>query len=70
MFLAKRLMTLPQRVSQQKPRGPAAAEGAAELPAHIVRARELLVAGDELDATVIGANSGGVLVSRSWGSSQ
>ncbi len=62
------LLTLPQHVSQQQPRGPAAAEGAAEAPAHIVRARELLAAGDELDATVIGANSGGVLVRRSWGS--
>lgn len=49
---------------QQRARGPAAAEGAAEAPAHIVRARELLAAGDELDATVVGANSGGVLVSR------
>ena len=57
-------MTLPQHSLPQKKqsRGPAT-EGAAEPPPHIVRARELLAGGDELDATVIGANSGGVMVS-------
>ena len=33
------------------------------MPPHIVRAQELHNSGDELDATVISANSGGVMVS-------